>query len=968
MSRRLFWDAFTRSIWVKAVALTIVTALVVVQCGREGAIHRSLSDLNYDSLPEKAPRPTKPAEKLHAAVGELKELLAVQAKRDLSDGQATKARSARDRIDAELSALGRQFDADRAKFEELDADEALTRLDEIEDKTAKLDQSLETALGRVPADGAQAAGPAGEATKILADLSPEKPQQPLSTDLAFGINNGKPAPVGLSAGITPAYGAPTSTEAPSDLPHTPDEGDLDETSETKVTPAIQALAQRLNEDPVKIYAYVRNEIRYEPYYGVRKGADLTLAEKSGSAADQAALLIALLRDSGIHARFVQGVAQLPAATAANWVGVDTVGGERVDAAPDILTAGGIPTTEVRANGELVRVKFEHVWAEAYVPYDAYRGTEEALGGETWVPLDPSIKRTVFDDRREGIREALRPVADDWLGDMSHGSQLIGDDAVVTPPRADVEERTRALLEEQQDALREAGVEEGEAIGDLIGGRKIAPVNSTYLPGTPPFKQLSVSGERRALPDAFAARVSFEVSGSDPLSMPSDDPETDSNGGFSFTARTSVLANKRVTVGYAPATPQDAEVIDAYHGLLNAPTYAAALIPILRVDGEVVARGSRAVSTGFTQKFRIVYRMPGFAADAVENPIEVGSLSAVSLDVGEKSIEQMRQRARAAESLTAGTTVENVLTDARAGEMMSIMGDLYFARNDRHNDLLSRMARVDARRSLSGAIVATGLQTRFIAGFPVYTALGGATFDVDQDVQSVVGLVDDDRAPAAYMRASGLNTSLAEGQVLEHFFGSAAASTTKVLGVAANHGIPIYQIDSSNVDRVTPELEISAPALNEIRTAVGEGATVVVPKSRVTIGGWEGSGYIVMKGTSSDYRIHGGASGGSWIPFSSFPTNQATGILWMTTFIGMPPRVYACISLAVDLLSVWLIGASFLSTAGGFAAAVEVIVLGGATISGLGLLLVIIFTALLLMLMVAFALSDGHKCFYGVPDD
>src|SRR5207302_9631622 len=144
---------------------------------------------------------------------------------------------------------------------------------------------------------------------------------------------------------TPAYNAPTPTETPSALPRTPDQADLDQTPETKVTPAVHALAQQLNGDPVKIYEYVRNNIRYEPYWGIRKGADQTLAEKSGSDADQAALLIALLRDSGINARFVQGTAELPAAKAANWLGVDPSAGQRADSAPDILASGGIPTTQ-----------------------------------------------------------------------------------------------------------------------------------------------------------------------------------------------------------------------------------------------------------------------------------------------------------------------------------------------------------------------------------------------------------------------------------------------------------------------------------------------------------------------------------------------------------------------------------------------------------------------------------------------
>lgn len=967
MSRRLFWDAFVRSRWIQAVALTLVAAMFVVQCGREGGAARDLANLNYDSLPRGASHPVRPADKLHQAAGELKALLAIQRKRDLSGTQAAKARATRGRLGTALRALERQFGADRSKLEHFGAEGALARLGRITERTTKLERTLDAALAHVPANGGRAQAAAGEATKALARLSPEKPQQPLSSHLGFGIDNAPPRAPALSAGITPAYAAPTASEAPSELPRTPEQEDLAQTSETTVTPAVDQLAKQLHGDPVEIYEWVRNEIRFEPYYGIRKGADLTYLERSGSAADQAALLIALLRASGIHARFVQGVAQLPAATAANWLGIDTDGGESVEAAPDILASGGIPTTQVRAGGKLVRVKFEHVWAEAYVPNDAYRGAEEGRGGKTWLPLDPSIKPNDFSARRDGLREALRPPTEDFVRDLATDTQTVGQDAVVAPPQAEFQDRTTQFLQQQQDALRGAGLKDGENVAAAIGGQEVVPTDSSYLPATTPFKEVSVAGERRALPDSLSAHVDFEVSGSDPLSMPNPDPDAP-DAGFTYTAKTMDLANKRVTVAYVPATSEDAEIIDAYHGLLNGPTYAAALIPVLRVDGRVVARGHQAVSTGYTQRFRIVYRMPGYAPEAVENPLDVGSLSAVSIDVGRKSVAQLKRRAEAVN--TDGATTDNLLTDARFGEMLSILGDVYFARNDRHNAFLADMARVDARRSLSGGIVATGLRTTYVAGFPVSTALSGPTFDVDEDSQSVTNLTDDERAPEAYMRASGLNTSLAEGQVLETFFHAGAVSTTKILALAAQQGTPVYQIDSSNIDRVAPELTISAAAIAEIRVAVSQGATVMVPRSNVTVGGWTGTGYVVMNGTSSDYRIFGGASGGALIPFPVFPTNQPTFTIFLLKQFGLISETMAgCLGLMFDLATIWIIGADFFGAAGGYAAAVEMIALGpGLVLTPFALTIIVLFTAALLMLSILFALNNGYSCFTGIKEE
>lgn len=65
-----------------------------------------------------------------------------------------------------------------------------------------------------------------------------------------------------------------------------------------VTPQIQALAQGLQNDPVKIFNYVHDHIRYVHYFGSKKGAQLTLLEKSGNDFDQSALLVALLQAAG----------------------------------------------------------------------------------------------------------------------------------------------------------------------------------------------------------------------------------------------------------------------------------------------------------------------------------------------------------------------------------------------------------------------------------------------------------------------------------------------------------------------------------------------------------------------------------------------------------------------------------------------------------------------------------------------
>ncbi len=73
-----------------------------------------------------------------------------------------------------------------------------------------------------------------------------------------------------------------------------------------ITPEIQALARGLENDPKQIFDYIHDHIRYVHYFGSKKGAQLTLLERSGNDFDQCALLVAMLRAAGHTASYQFG--------------------------------------------------------------------------------------------------------------------------------------------------------------------------------------------------------------------------------------------------------------------------------------------------------------------------------------------------------------------------------------------------------------------------------------------------------------------------------------------------------------------------------------------------------------------------------------------------------------------------------------------------------------------------------------
>ncbi|MFV2062477.1 MAG: hypothetical protein ACC726_03065, partial [Chloroflexota bacterium] len=66
---------------------------------------------------------------------------------------------------------------------------------------------------------------------------------------------------------------------------------------------IEALAEALEFDPMAAFRFVRDHIRYEPYRGVLRGAEGTLAARAGNSLDRSLLLAALLDEMLVDYEF-----------------------------------------------------------------------------------------------------------------------------------------------------------------------------------------------------------------------------------------------------------------------------------------------------------------------------------------------------------------------------------------------------------------------------------------------------------------------------------------------------------------------------------------------------------------------------------------------------------------------------------------------------------------------------------------
>jgi len=158
---------------------------------------------------------------------------------------------------------------------------------------------------------------------------------------------------------------------------------------SSVDDEIKELARGLKYDPGVMYKFVHDYIKFSPVWGDLKGPYMTWMDRSGSAFDQASLMIALLEEAEEHCteytvanpKYVVGEIQLTATQFMKWFNqVDSP--ERARAV--LARAGLYGTVTETGGGDISNVKIEHVWVKVTIDSDTYE-------------FDPSFKSHTRND-------------------------------------------------------------------------------------------------------------------------------------------------------------------------------------------------------------------------------------------------------------------------------------------------------------------------------------------------------------------------------------------------------------------------------------------------------------------------------------------------------------------------------------------------------------------------------------------
>ncbi len=247
--------------------------------------------------------------------------------------------------------------------------------------------------------------------------------------------------------------------------------------------------------PLRIYQFVRNQIEYEVYYGSKKGALGTLWSGSGNDYDQASLLIALLRATGIDARYAIGMVAVDWEQLSQWSktrylapGATTLGSGALEVfyaqycGPTGKGSPCHPDTNPKRfqlPGGFSGALLEHAWVEAQIPAH-YRGHAVGVTDLRWIPLDASWKQKAYPES---------------VVDIAVGNEVTGDCGTAQAPKvcfdyeglySRFDPRLASEIWERQIQQHLAAAHPGKTLADVIYDGPIIPDAGEVLPMSLPF--------------------------------------------------------------------------------------------------------------------------------------------------------------------------------------------------------------------------------------------------------------------------------------------------------------------------------------------------------------------------------------------------------------------------------------------------------------------------------------------------
>lgn len=404
------------------------------------------------------------------------------------------------------------------------------------------------------------------------------------------------------------------------------------TSETEITPEIETLARGLQNDPKRIYEYVRNHIDYVPTFGSVNGATATLLAGRGNDFDQASLLIALMRASGYTANYVFGDVTYTLADMANWLGVD----ENRDVVGQVVASGGIPVT-VYTNDY---VKMARVWVKV------------TIEGADYV-FDPAFKQYEY---TSGINvpQAMVYNESNFFASATAGA-TIGSDYVQNMNAENIKSELQTYSSNLLTYIRNN--HPNASVREIIGGRNIQHEELEEYPTTLPHAvQIANQTDWSEIPGNYRLKVRIQ------------------HVGIDSTFASYEIAGKRISIFYT--------------GSGNAPE--------LKVDGALIASGNPTTSgSTYDLKVWIDHPYAGYGGTYADQNDTFKLKSGASYSIAGDFEGVSKNLIRTRNTILTENRLSGVLETSEPilGETLWIMGLTWLHECRLSNVLMARLAEV-----------------------------------------------------------------------------------------------------------------------------------------------------------------------------------------------------------------------------------------------------------------------------------
>jgi RHS repeat-associated protein len=581
------------------------------------------------------------------------------------------------------------------------------------------------------------------------------------------------------------------------------------------TPEIQALAAGLDNNVDRIFSWVRTNIRYDHYFGCKKGAQLTYLERSGNDIDQSALLVALFRSAGIECKYVFGVLGLPLSSPseidwAHYFGVDAnqvdeFVGLRGFVDPLWMTPSSDPSTRILAR----------YWVTAKV-------------GDNWYWYDPSFKLV---QRSQGLNLGSLSGYNRTNFLNSLGSGITGSDSITSLNYSGMSNYLAARSTQLVSALRASHL--NDSVLQVVGG--VSPLPNALIT------------DYGSLPVAWMG-LEYTMGAADSTdTLPEEVYST-----ISITASSKNLTWGPVHMASLRGRRLSLQFLSNKATLMLDETTAAA------------ATGTTAVGTNLAVTMAIDH--PSVGDESLTLNFKGGGMYALiyGFDVSTqyvKSREDYLAKLDLVEPLVLGQS------NGKSLETLNIMGLQWLRQTAASGavlDTLNGISTSFAHRFGRVAAEFDSGEDKFIfIDVPMNYSLGTArTFDPTYTGERMTFEV-----------GSLIHSAMEHGMIeqTQPETGDNALSTIKILKKANELGVPIYLANSTNFisgGNVRSQLSgYTTAEKNALKDIVDAGGYVFLPEDgNFEVNDWEGSGYIGLTedplgGLSLRMMISGGLNGG-----------------------------------------------------------------------------------------------------------